>query len=487
MTTLSSDPLIVSLVQVVTNLPLFILALPAGALTDIIDRRRFLLGSELAIMACGVALATLVSSHHISALSLLVMTALVSAAAALGAPAWQAVVSELVPRSDLPSAVSLNSLGINISRAIGPALGGFLISAYGFGVPFWIDALSNAGVIGALIWWKRPVVGKPTLPPEDFVNAMSLGVRHARYNPHLSATLVRTVAFFVFASAYWALLPVVTRAHVVGGPGIYGSLLGAIGVGAICGALVLPRIRRRWQSNTLVACCTVGTAIAMLFFAVSHEPGTSLEASVLAGMCWIGAVSSLNLSAQVALPDWVRGRGLAVFVTAMFGALTLGGLLWGALATIAGASGSLVVAAVGAVIAVPLTWRWKLQTGEGVDFTPALQWASPITTHDVDGDRGPVLVTIEYQVDPTKRDSFLKALFNMSRERKRDGAYEWKVFEDPAVDGRFVEVFLTVSWLEHLRHHSRVTNSDWLRQESLRGYIRNDPVTTHLLQVHWPQ
>ena len=485
MTTLNPDPLVVSLVQVASYLPLFLLALPAGALTDLIDRRKLLIFSEVAVMVFGVALAALVSSHLISPVSLIVMTALVSAATAVGAPPWQAVVSDLVPRSDLPSAVSLNSLGINISRAVGPAIGGLLVSAFGYGPPFWIDAFSNVGVLGALGWWKSPPRAKSTLPPEPFVSAMVVGLRHARYNPHLSATLVRAAGFFLFASAYWALLPIITRIQVVGGPALYGSLLGAIGLGAIGGAFMLPRLKVRWGANRLLAWCTAGTALSTVLYAASHDARASLLASVLAGVCWIGAVSSLNLSAQVALPEWVRGRGLAVYVTVMFGALSLGGLLWGKLATEIGTAGSLLAAAAGALLAVPLTRRWKLQTGEGVDFTPALHWPMPITTEKVAGDRGPVLVTSEYRIDVKDRDRFLQALFRLSRERRRDGAYDWKVFEDPAVAGRFVEIFLTDSWLEHLRHHARITQADRISEEALRLCVHGaPPKTTHLIQVH---
>ena len=487
MTVLNPDPLVVSLVQVASYVPLFLLALPAGALTDLVDRRKLLLFSEFAVMGFGVVLAALVSSHRITPVSLIMMTALVSAAAAIGAPPWQAVVSDLVPRSDLPSAVSLNSLGINISRAVGPALGGLLVSAFGYALPFWIDAFSNVGVVGALVWWKNPPRATSALAPEPFVSAMVVGVRHARYNPHLSATLVRAAGFFFFAGAYWALLPIITRIQVAGGPALYGSLLGAIGLGAIGGAFLLPRLKVRWGPNTLVAACTAGTALASALFAVSHDARVSLLASVLAGLCWIGAVSSLNLSAQVALPEWVRGRGLAVYVTVMFGALSTGGLFWGKVATEIAPAGSLLAAAAGALLTIPLTWRWKLQTGEGIDFTPALHWPMPITAAKVEGDRGPVLVTIEYRTDPKHRAQFLRALFRLSSERRRDGAYDWKVFEDPAVTGRFVEIFLTDSWLEHLHHHARITKADRISEEALRLCVQGDPPkTTHLIQVHHP-
>jgi MFS family permease len=485
MTSLNPDPLIVSLVQVATNLPLFVLALPAGALVDMVDRRRFLIISELAVMIAGIVLAVLVSSHLITPVGLLVMTALVSAAGALGAPAWQAVVTQLVPKSELSSAIAMNALGINISRAIGPAIGGLLVSLVGFGPPFWIDALSNAGVIAGLTWWKPSPHSGPSLPPERFASALAVGLRHARNNPHLIATLIRTGAFFTFASAYWALLPVLTRSQVSGGPALYGSLLAAIGAGAIVGAFALPRLKRRWGADRLMTYSALGTVGATILFALSRQGAAALGASVLAGVCWIGAVSTLTLSAQVALPEWVRGRGLAIFVTVMFGGLSLGALVWGSLAGVVGVAGALLLAAAGGLLVIPFTRRWALQTGAKVDFTPALHWPTPVTTHQVAEDRGPVLVTVEYHIDPANRRPFLTALFRYSHERRRDGAYEWKVFEDPAADGRFVEIFLTDSWLEHLRHHARVTKSDRAHEEALQRYLAGGTlVTTHFIQVH---
>jgi predicted MFS family arabinose efflux permease len=484
MTSLKPDPLAVSLVQVVSNLPMFALALPAGALVDILDQRRLLIAAELAIMASTTAFAILVSTHLITPTSLLIMTGLTSAAGAVSLPAWQTVVSQLVPKPELPAAVALDSLGINISRAVGPALGGFLVSAFGFGPPFWVDAFSNAGVIAALFRWRRPARVVAGLPRERMGSALRVGLRHARYNPHLSATLIRSAAFFVTASAYWALLPLATLRQASGGATLYGGLLALIGAGAVGGALLLPRLKERLGADRLMAACAAGTAFAMALFGVARNPGTFLLASPLAGMCWIGAVSSLNLSAQVALPEWVRGRGLAVFVTVMFGALTLGGLLWGKVAALDGTSRALLAAAAAAAVAIPLTWRWKLQTGAGVDFTPSQHWPAPITTHVIGQDRGPVMVTVEYRVAAENRARFLRALYRYSRARRRDGAYDWRLFEDPAEDGKFVETFMTDSWLEHLRLHARVTKADRLQEAIVqRLLIGNSTKTTHLIEV----
>lgn len=485
MTRLDSSPLIVALVQVATSLPLFLLAIPAGAWSDIVDRRKYLITGELCIMGASLAFAILVTRHLITPGNLLLMTFLVSVGSALTAPAWAAVVPELVPKSALTAAIALNSAGVNVSRAVGPALGGLLVSALGIQAPFWVDAFSNAGVIAGLVLWRPPVRERARLPPERFSGAIRAGLRHARYNPHLTATLVRAAAFFLFASAYWALLPLVAHQQPDSGPTLYGVLLGVIGAGAVAGAFGLSRLNQRVGADGLLGIGTLGSALAATLFGLSGQAATAVLASLIAGLAWIASLSSLNVSAQVALPQWVRGRGLAVFVTVFFGTMSLGSLLWGELATWAGVSTTLLIAAAGGVLALPLTRRWKLQTGADVDFSPSMHWPPPITTHAIEQDRGPVLVTVEYRIDPNNRAPFVRALGRYAHERRRDGAYEWGLFEDPAQEGRFVETFLTDSWLEHLRAHERVTKADrLLEQIVLRFQVEGKPKITHLVGVH---
>ena len=485
MTSLDSSPFIVAMVQVATSLPMFLLAIPAGALSDIVDRRKFLLAGELFIMASSVVFAVLVSRHLITPTSLLLLTFIVSVGSAMTSPPWQAVVTLLVPKVDLPPAIALNSAGVNVSRAVGPALGGVVASAFGIAAPFWFDAFSNAGVIWGLLGWRPPARERGRLPPERFGSAIRAGLRHARYNPHLTATLVRAAGFFLFASAYWALLPLVARQQVDSGPALYGVLLGAIGAGAVGGAFTLPRLRVRLGADGLLALGTAGTAVATVVFGLSRNSWVTLVASVVAGAAWIASLSVLNISAQVALPEWVRGRGLAVFVTVFFGSLSLGSVVWGEVGSLAGVTAALLVAAAGGVVAIPLTWRWKLQTGESVDFSPSLHWSAPITTHEIEEDRGPVLVTVEYRIDPKNRAAFVRALWRASQERRRDGAYQWELFEDPSTDGRFIETFLTDSWLEHLRSHERVTKSDRIQEQIVWRFQVDGqpPKTTHLLAV----
>jgi MFS family permease len=482
MTTLNPEPFIVSMVQVATTLPMFLFALPAGALADIVDKRKFLIAVEIAVTIISIIFATIVWLELATPVNLLLFTFLIGVGSALTAPAWQSIVPQLVPKRDLHPAVAANSVGVNVSRAVGPALAGIMVSRLGIAAPFWFNAISNLGIIGALFWWRPPQTGARHLPVERFGSAIRAGFRHARNNPHLRATLIRGAGFFIFASAYWALLPLVARSQIAGGPGLYGLLLGAIGAGAVGGAFALPWLKAKLGPDRLVAAGSVGTAVAMVLFAMARDPATALASSVIAGVSWIAVLSSLNVSAQVALPEWVRGRGLSMFVTTFFGCLALGSAIWGQVAGMAGLPAAHLMAAAGALLAIPLTWRWKLQTGAGLDLTPSMHWPEPIVAHEVETDRGPVLVTIEYRINPQDREAFLAALEKLGRQRRRDGAYAWGVFEDAAVEGRMVETFLVESWLEHLRQHERVTNADRVLQDAVHHFhTAGSPVVTHLI------
>jgi MFS family permease len=481
MTTLDPNPLAVSLVQVATSLPTFLFALLAGALADIVDKRRLLIVVESFITLSSTALAVFVWLDLITPGRLLLLTFLVETGAALTAPAWQSIVPQLVRRQDLPEAVAANSVGVNVSRAVGPALGGVITAAWGIAAPFWANAGSNLGSIGGLLWWRAPQTGQRRLPTERLVSALQTGMRYARHSRHLRATLLRTVGFFLFASAYWALLPLVARDRIAGGPRLYGILLGVIGASAIAGAFALPRLKRELGPDRLVAAGAVGTAGALLLFGLARNPATAIAASVLAGISWIAVLSSLNVSAQFALPEWVRGRGLAVYMTVLFGTTTLGSAIWGEVASAAGLPTAHFLAAAGALLAVPLTWRWKLQTASGMDLTPSMSWPAPIVTGHVGNDQGPVMVTVEYRISPKDREAFLTALEGLGHERRRDGAYAWGIFEDISDRSRFLETFFVESWLEHLRQHERVTNADRMLEDRILHLVQGTPKITHLI------
>jgi MFS family permease len=482
MTSLTHSALVIALVQVATSVPMFLFAIPAGALTDIIDKRKFLIMGGIAGTVISAAFTVLVWRHLATPGLVLLFMFLIGSAGAVTMPAWQAVVPKLVPAADLAAAVTANGVGINISRAIGPALAGPVIAALGLAAPFWLNAVSDLATLGALAWWHPPPKPPQGLPAEHFLGAMLTGFRHVRHNPHLRATMLRAAAFFPFAGAYWALLPLVVRSDIAGGPQLYGLLLGSIGVGALGGAFALPRLRAVMGPDWLVAAGTIGTAIALALFGLAREPIMALLGSLIAGAAWILVLSNLNVSAQVALPDWVRGRGLSVFVTVMFAGMALGSGVSGQVASIAGAPLALFLAGAGALLAVPLTWRYKLQTGAAYDLTPATHWPVPIVTPHVAGDVGPVLISIEYRLAaPDDPAAFLSAVYKLAEERGRDGAYGWGLFEDSAEACVFVEVFFVASWSDHLRQHARVTQADRVLQEQINGLLVGPTRIRHLL------
>lgn len=483
MTTLSPTPLMVALVQAATTLPVFLFALPAGAVADIVDRRKLLLVLNLLLGATAAAFAILVWLDAITVWLLLAFTFLLGAGAAFVAPAWQAIVPSLVPREALQPAIALNSMGVNISRAIGPALAGALIAGIGLFAPFALNALSFIGIIGALLLWKPTARPARRLPPETVGRAIRTGLRYTLRSGPLTATLIRAAAFFVFASAYWSMLPLIARQVLAGGPALYGLLLACVGAGAVMGALIMPRLKAHLGADRLVAAGTIGTAGALLLLAALHYREAATAACVLAGASWIGVLSSLHVSAQTALPEWVRARGLSVFLTVFFGSMALGSLVWGQTASLVGIPAALGIAAGGSVAAMALTWRSKLNQGAGLDLTPSMHWPAPVLTTDVSSDRGPVMVTVEYRIDGADTDAFLEAVGRMGAERRRDGAYDWGVFEDSERPGVWVEYFLLDSWLEHLRQHDRVTEADRAVQQQLHALHRGDgpPLVRHLI------
>jgi len=483
MTELDPDPFIVSLVQVADTLPLFLFALPAGALADLTDKRRFILVLEILTTVLCAVFAALVGLERVTPLSLLGFVFLVGTLGAVETPAWQAITPLLVPKASLSSAIALNSIGVNISRVIGPALAGLIILSAGIAAPFWLNAVSNLGVIAVLLWWQPPARRVRDLPPEHFSAAVRAGLRYARYHGALRAALGRAVGFFLSASAYWALLPVLARTQLHGSATLYGVLLATLGAGAVGGAMFLPRLRVRLGADRLVTLGELGTAVALVLFAIAHGAPLALLACLLAGGSWITALAVLNVAAQLALPDWVRARGLAVYATVFFGAMSAGSACWGFVGAHLGLPAAHLLAAAAALLAIPLTRRWRLQSGAEPDLTPSSHWPAPVLAQPVENDAGPVLVSIDYRIDPKDREAFLAALTRLARTRRRDGGYSWGVFQDTAHPGRFVETYLVDSWLEHMRQHERVTRADQAIEDRVRSFTREEPRVSHLISA----
>ncbi|MFV8782757.1 MFS transporter [Microbulbifer sp. SA54] len=483
MTSLSPSPLMVALVQAATSAPVFMFALAAGALADLISRRKLLITVTVLLFFNTLALAALVLSGKVTPPILLLFTFLNGAGAAFVAPAWQAIVPQLVPRPNLQSAIALNGVGVNISRAIGPAVAGAIIAGIGIAWPYLVNALSFLVVAAALLWWKPPVAPPSDLPAERFLNAMRAGLRYVHASKAMRATLVRAVAFFLFVSAFWALLPLVARQELQGGPQLYGLILAAVGVGAVIGALFLPRLTRKFSADQLVAMGTLGTALVLVVLALAKRTDAAIGASLLAGMCWITVLSRLNISAQLALPDWVRARGLSIFITIFFGAMMVGSVLWGQVAVKLGIPNTQLIAAAGALIAALLTWRFKLLQTDQLNHAPSGYWPQPVVADEIALDRGPVMVTVEYQIAPADTGPFMDAMLHLKASRERHGAYAWGLFEDVAMPGRMLEYFIEESWVAHLRHHERTSILDGQIQQEALKYQRSGitPVVTHLL------
>lgn len=485
MTELSPSPFVVALVQAATTAPVFLFALIAGAVADIVDRRRLLLGVNLFMGAVAALLALCAALELMTPALLILFTFLLGTGAAFLAPAWQAIVPQLVPRGELSAAIALNSMGVNVSRAIGPALAGFLIVWIGHAAPFAVNALSFLGILAALYWWKAPPRPVSTLPPESVGGAVRTGLAYAFASRPLRATKIRAGAFFACASAYWAMLPLIARETLQGGPTLYGAMLTSVGVGAVLGAVLLPSIRRRLDPNRLVAAGSLGTALVLLLFAVAADPIVAVAASALGGLCWIAVLSSLHVSAQLALPDWVRARGLSIFLTVFFGAMSGGSLLWGALADAAGVGTALLTAAAGAALLVPLTWGAKLNQGEAMDLAPSAHWPEPTLSHEDPRDRGPVMIQVAYEVAPEQRSRFRALMAELAGSRRRGGGRNWTLMEDAAAPGSFVETWFEASWLEHQRHHAHVSREDEKLQAEIRGALRAGaaPLVRHFLDA----
>ncbi|QIB33632.1 MFS transporter [Ancylobacter pratisalsi] len=482
-TDLSASPAAVAAIQAAGMMPIFLLAIPAGVLSDILDRRRFLIAVQILLGVVSAVLMLLAAGGLMTVSSLIMLTFLGGIGAALVGPTWQSIVPELVPRTELRSAVALNSLGINISRAIGPATGGALLTAFGAAVTYGVDVASYAVVVAALLWWKRPKAADDALG-ERFGGAFRAGLRYARSSRELHVVLARAAIFFAFASAIWALLPLVARDLLKGDAAFYGLLLGSVGAGAIIGAVLMPKLRSRLDTDCMMLVAALLTGLTTAALALSPPKWAGVPILIVMGGAWIIALTTLNATAQSILPNWVRGRALAVYLTVFNGAMACGSLGWGFLAQEIGLSRTLLASAAGLILVGLVGSRLRLPEGEA-DLTPSNHWPEPILAEAVEGDRGPVLVLIEYRVAREDRAAFLATLGRLSVARRRDGASSWGVSEDAAEPEILVEWFMVESWAEHLRQHKRVSRADAEIQAEVRRFHRGPeaPAVRHLLSV----
>lgn len=488
MTKLAPTPIMVALMQTAESLPLFLLALPAGALADIIDRRRLLIFTQSWMLVAAVSLGVLTLFGLTNSWLLLLLTFALGLGAAVNAPAWQAIVPELVGREELSAAVSLNSIAFNIARAVGPALGGIIVAAAGSWAVFLLNAASFLGVLVVLYRWQR-TPRESISPTERVLGAMRAGLRYTRHAPELRAVLVRVTVFIFPGSALWALLPLLASRELGMSAIGYGVLLGGLGTGAVAAALALPKIRRRSEINLFVSSAIFIFAVVTAILAYVEIVWLLCAAMFFGGAAWMTVMSSFNIGVQSVVPSWVRARALAIYLLIFYGGLAGGSALWGAVATRVGIHYALLYAAIALVVGIVAAIFYPMRNGTALDLEPSLHWSMPTWSNDPNPDDGPVLVTVEYLIDFERTSEFVKAMDDLERILRRDGAMRWGLFHDPAVPGRYLETFLVESWAEHMRQHARVTNEDRVVQERVRAFHIGDtpPLVTHLIAAKSPR
>ncbi len=487
MTELTPSPVLVALMQTATSLPIFLAGLPAGALADIVDRRRLLLFAQTWMLVVAGALGGLTLIGLMNPWLLLTFTFALGVGSALNAPAWQAAIPEIVSRRRMPAAVALESAGFNLARAVGPAVGGLIVAWVGPGANFMLNAASFLATIIVLYRWKR-VRRESHLPAERLLSATRAGLRYARNAPELHAVLVRTMAFMLCASALWALLPVVARREMGLPPSGYGVLLASIGLGAVAGAAILPRLRDRLGIDLRFAGASFVFCLGMLALGYVSNLALLCAIMAIAGVAWMVVTAGLNVLVQASAPKWVKARALATYLLVFQGTLALGSLLWGFVAERIGDPLTLAAAALGLLVATAATWRWRLEATEGIDIRPLHLLPEPNFQDAPDLEEGPVLVTAEYHLRLDDAGEFLLAMRELSRVRLRDGAMRWGLFRDPAEPGRYLESFVVESWGEHLRQVDRATFADRAIDERTRGFLADGdhPTVTHLVAARAP-
>jgi MFS family permease len=483
MGSLGGSPFQVVLVQAAVTLPVCLVALPAGALGDILDRRSLLLVSHALMLSVAALLAFLTFTGAVSPSLLLAMTFALALGQGLSVPSWQSIVPELVDRPEIPPAAALSGVNNNLARAVGPALGGAVVAAAGPGWTFALNAASFIGTAAVIARWRRPPAER-VLGPEHIVAAMRSGLAYVRHAPQLRAVLARAALFVVPAGALWAVLPVLVREDLGLGSGGYGLLLGDVGLGAVLGAIAIARVRRMHSTDELLVGASVALAAACATCALVRSIEAVAVALVVAGAAWIGATTSLNGTAIAVLPGWVRSRGIALYTLVFQGGQALSAIAWGVATQYAGARAALGMVAGSLVVGLAGARRWPMpETSEAI-VVPRPWPVEPALRLAPDPDRGPVLIIVDYRVPPEHHDEFRERMHAIGRARRRTGAEQWGLFQDGADPDAFVETFVVATWEEHLRQHgerSTAADRDELAEAVALATSSGPPRVRHLL------
>jgi MFS family permease len=473
-----AGPLLVALTQTASALPFFVLALPAGALGDIFDRRKLIVTTEVWMVSVAAAIAALTLLHWITPWMLLLLTVALSIGDALEAPTWRAILPELVPREDLLPAIALSGIEFNLARAIGPALGGFLIAVAGVATAFTLNAVSFLVVLWVIVRWKRPAQQRG-LPRETLSGATRAAFRYTRNTPEMLTVFGRIAVIMFFASPFWALLPTVAH-QLRESATFYGLLLTVFGGGAMLGALALQRARSFFSVDAVLAMGTTVFAAALWATATFRSIVPLCVVIAFGGAGWTVVMSLMTTVMQSVAPDWVRARAAAIFMLVYMGAWAGGSAFWGYVAGHRGTHFSFLVAAIGTA-ASPLLILISRLPDAPTDLGAWDHWRKPVPVGEAKLDEGPVLVTVEYEIEAKNSDEFLAALENFSRVRRRDGASRWGVYYDTEHPTRYLETFIVESWAEHLRQHTRLTQADREVEERLHRFEAKPATVRHFI------
>ena len=475
MTSLTTSPVMVALVQTASTLPVFLLGLPSGAMADILDRRRYFATTQLWVSINAMVLAALSLADALTANLLLVLTFVNGIGLAMRWPVFAAIVPDVVPRAQLSPAIALNGIAMNLSRVIGPVLAGALLAVFSSAAVFVLNALLAGIAFTLILRWKHQPKAS-ALPGERFVGAMRVGLNYALQSPRLKVILLRVFLFFLQSTALLALLPLVARRLHGGGPGTFTVMLACLGLGAIFAALRFPHWRARYSRDQFVLVGTLVQAALAALIVYVPELWLALPAMALVGMAWISVANSLTISAQMALPDWVRARGMSIYQMALMGGSAAGSLLWGWVADWTSVATSVACASVFGVVVLVALRRLTIEGGADPDFSPAPLANTIEPPVGVEPEDGPVMVTVEYLIDPVRAAEFAAVMQRTRRARLRQGALSWGLFRDAAQPSRVIEYFVDENWVEHQRRLERFTAFDaGLREQRLAFHLGAEP------------
>ena len=483
MTSIATSADMVALVQAATTLPVMVFSLASGAIADNFDRRRVMLIAQTFMLFMSVVLAVIVYAGLVTPLLLLVFTFLVGCGNALNNPSWQSSVGEMVPREDLAAAVALNSVNYNLTRSVGPAIGGAIVAVVGAAASFAINALSYVGLI-VVIWRWRLETPKSSLPPERLFEAMTAGLRYVAMSPHIEKVLLRGFAFGFGAIVVLALLPLVVVDLPGGGPLLYGLLLGCYGIGAVGGAFIGGPARDRYSNETVVRAGFLGFALCALLLGLAPNAVIAGFGCAIGGACWVLSLSLFNVTVQLSTPRWVLGRALALYQTSTFGGMALGAWIWGVLAENHGTMAALCIAAAVLVFGAALGTRFPLPDRSNDDLDPLNRWRQPNLALDLKPRSGPVVIIVDYQIRESDTQHFLDVMRERSRIRRRDGARQWELMRDTENPEQWSESFHVPTWIDYVRHNQRMTRADAGISDRIRAlHSGAEPPRVHRMVV----